>query len=507
MSAEFVGNEVPVSEVDPKQSRRKVLLELAQDFDHPVQVMLDAETLLDGSDDDIKLYHWTKAERSAAELLRGRYLEINIVHVDTSNDEFLNSGMSESVGSDIESPEYIVQPDEMPVQREPLRPKKTPRARIVRKRQSNITEVQPKEKQELKDALGWAAVSETERQRLVVADIELDRVLKERKGSPQVAIEFTAEQDLDAEAANMDPVRVYLNQIGKVALLSAGEEVGLAKRVEAGLYAQHMLDAAKAEGSAPLTIGQRRELQVVARQGDEARNHLVEANLRLVVSLAKRYTGRGMPLLDLIQEGNLGLVHGIEKFDYEKGYKFSTYATWWIRQAITRSMADQGRTIRLPVHRVEMINKLARVKRELHQLLGREATNDELAEESGIPVDKIDGLVRDQRDTISLDQTVGSDEDASLGEFIEDEQEVSPEAAAMFSMRYEDIMKAVETLPERERNVIIMRFGLGDGQVRTLDYIGKLYGLSRERMRQIERDGLKMLRIGENAASLKDYIA
>jgi RNA polymerase nonessential primary-like sigma factor len=225
--------------------------------------------------------------------------------------------------------------------------------------------------------------------------------------------------DLDAQGPAADLVRVYLNGIGKTALLTAAEEVELAKRVEAGVFAQHRLDTAAAEDT-ELDPQYRRDLRAVVRDGARAKNHLLEANLRLVVSLAKRYTGRGMPLLDLIQEGNLGLIRAMEKFDYTKGFKFSTYATWWIRQAITRGMADQSRTIRLPVHLVEQVNKLARIKREMHQNLGREATDEELAEESGIPVEKINDLLEHSRDPVSLDMPVGSDEEAPLGDFIED---------------------------------------------------------------------------------------
>jgi RNA polymerase nonessential primary-like sigma factor len=246
-------------------------------------------------------------------------------------------------------------------------------------------------------------------------------------------------------------------------------------------------------------------LAAVVRDGASARRHLLEANLRLVVSLAKRYTGRGMPLLDLIQEGNLGLIRAMEKFDYAKGFKFSTYATWWIRQAITRGMADQSRTIRLPVHLVEQVNKLARIKRELHQSLGREASDEELAAESGIPVEKINDLLEHSRDPVSLDMPVGSEEEAPLGDFIEDAEAMSAENAVIAELLHTDIRSVLATLDEREHQVIRLRFGLDDGQPRTLDQIGKLFGLSRERVRQIEREVMAKLRNGERADRLRSY--
>ncbi|SDC97010.1 sigma-70 family RNA polymerase sigma factor [Rhodococcus tukisamuensis] len=307
-------------------------------------------------------------------------------------------------------------------------------------------------------------------------------------------------EDLDAQSPAADLVRVYLNGIGRTALLTAAEEVELAKRIEAGLYAAHVLDTRKR-----LTPAKKRDLATVVRQGQSARSHLLEANLRLVVSLAKRYTGRGMPLLDLIQEGNLGLIRAMEKFDYAKGFKFSTYATWWIRQAITRGMADQSRTIRLPVHLVEQVNKLARIKRELHQQLGREATDDELSSESGIPVAKIADLLDHSRDPVSLDMPVGSDEEAPLGDFIEDSEATSAENAVIAGLLHSDIRSVLGTLDEREQQVIRLRYGLDDGQPRTLDQIGKIFGLSRERVRQIEREVMGKLRQGDRAERLRSY--
>ena len=309
-----------------------------------------------------------------------------------------------------------------------------------------------------------------------------------------------SEADLDAQSPAADLVRVYLNGIGRTALLTAEEEVDLAKRIEAGLYAQNVLATAKR-----LSMTRKHDLAQIVREGQAARAHLLEANLRLVVSLAKRYTGRGMPLLDLIQEGNLGLIRAMEKFDYAKGFKFSTYATWWIRQAITRGMADQSRTIRLPVHLVEQVNKLARIKRELHQQLGREATDDELARESGIPVGKIADLLDHSRDPVSLDMPVGSDEEAPLGDFIEDSEATSAESAVIAGLLHTDVRTVLATLDEREQQVIKLRFGLEDGQPRTLDQIGKLFGLSRERVRQIEREVMGKLRKGDRAERLRAY--
>jgi len=315
-----------------------------------------------------------------------------------------------------------------------------------------------------------------------------------------VTIPVRDAEDLDAQGPSADLVRVYLNGIGKTALLSAEQEVELAKRIEAGVFAAYKLETGKR-----LTPQKRADLRAVVRDGNRARSHLLVANLRLVVSLAKRYTGRGMPLLDLIQEGNLGLIRAVEKFDYTKGFKFSTYATWWIRQAISRGMADQSRTIRLPVHLVEQVNKLSRLKRELHQQYGRDATMAELAAESGIPEDRISDLLDHARDPVSLDMPVGSDEEAPLGDFIEDAESTSAEAAVVAGFMHDDIVRVLGTLDEREQVVVRMRYGLDDGKPHTLDEIGRVFGISRERVRQIERDSMNKLRTGERSDALRAY--
>ena len=310
----------------------------------------------------------------------------------------------------------------------------------------------------------------------------------------------------DAElTASADSVRAYLKQIGKVALLNAEEEVELAKRIEAGLYAtQKMSELAEHGGKLP--VQQRRDMQWICRDGDRAKNHLLEANLRLVVSLAKRYTGRGMAFLDLIQEGNLGLIRAVEKFDYTKGYKFSTYATWWIRQAITRAMADQARTIRIPVHMVEVINKLGRIQRELLQDLGREATPEELAKEMDITPEKVLEIQQYAREPISLDQTIGDEGDSQLGDFIEDSEAVVAVDAVSFTLLQDQLQSVLETLSEREAGVVRLRFGLTDGQPRTLDEIGQVYGVTRERIRQIESKTMSKLRHPSRSQVLRDYL-
>jgi RNA polymerase primary sigma factor len=310
----------------------------------------------------------------------------------------------------------------------------------------------------------------------------------------------------DAElTASADSVRAYLKQIGKVALLNAEEEVELAKRIEAGLYATQLMSEVAEKGE-KLTTAQRRDMTWICRDGDRAKNHLLEANLRLVVSLAKRYTGRGMAFLDLIQEGNLGLIRAVEKFDYTKGYKFSTYATWWIRQAITRAMADQARTIRIPVHMVEVINKLGRIQRELLQDLGREPTPEELAKEMDITPEKVLEIQQYAREPISLDQTIGDEGDSQLGDFIEDSEAVVAVDAVSFTLLQDQLQSVLETLSEREAGVVRLRFGLTDGQPRTLDEIGQVYGVTRERIRQIESKTMSKLRHPSRSQVLRDYL-
>jgi RNA polymerase primary sigma factor len=302
--------------------------------------------------------------------------------------------------------------------------------------------------------------------------------------------------------ATADPVKDYLKQIGKVALLNAGQEVELAKRIEAGLFAGEKL----ARHGGGMQDGDRNDLEWIAEDGRRAKDHLLEANLRLVVSLAKRYTGRGMLFLDLIQEGNLGLIRAVEKFDYAKGYKFSTYATWWIRQAITRAMADQARTIRIPVHMVEVINKLARVQRQMLQDLGREPTPDELAVELDMTPEKVIEVQKYGREPISLHTPMGEDGDSEFGDLIEDSEAIRPGEAVSFTLLQEQLHSVLDTLSEREAGVVSMRFGLTDGQPKTLDEIGKVYGVTRERIRQIESKSMSKLRHTSRSDLLRDYL-
>ena len=305
-----------------------------------------------------------------------------------------------------------------------------------------------------------------------------------------------------AAGATADPVKDYLKQIGRVNLLNAEQEVDLSERIEAGLYAQHLLDTEFDK----MDFKRRRELKWAANDGKRAKDHLLEANLRLVVSLAKRYTGRGMLFLDLIQEGNLGLIRAVEKFDWKKGFKFSTYATWWIRQAITRAMADQARTIRVPVHMVEVINKLSRVQRQMLQDLGREPTPDELARELDMPVEKVQEVQKYGREPISLHTPLGEDGDSEFGDLIEDTDAIAPSDAVAFSLLQEQFKQVLETLSPREAGVIKMRYGLEDGQPKTLDDIGRVYGVTRERIRQIESKTMSKLRHPSRSQTLRDFL-
>ncbi|MEU6356418.1 RNA polymerase sigma factor [Streptomyces sp. NPDC047072] len=346
------------------------------------------------------------------------------------------------------------------------------------------------------------------------AEISEDEVLEDTKvadepeGGESAGFVLSDEDEDDAPAqqvaaagATADPVKDYLKQIGKVPLLNAEQEVELAKRIEAGLFAEDKLS--NADKLAPKL---KRELEIIAEDGRRAKNHLLEANLRLVVSLAKRYTGRGMLFLDLIQEGNLGLIRAVEKFDYTKGYKFSTYATWWIRQAITRAMADQARTIRIPVHMVEVINKLARVQRQMLQDLGREPTPEELAKELDMTPEKVIEVQKYGREPISLHTPLGEDGDSEFGDLIEDSEAVVPADAVSFTLLQEQLHSVLDTLSEREAGVVSMRFGLTDGQPKTLDEIGKVYGVTRERIRQIESKTMSKLRHPSRSQVLRDYL-
>ncbi len=303
-----------------------------------------------------------------------------------------------------------------------------------------------------------------------------------------------------------DPVRMYLKEIGKVSLLTAAEEVDLAMKIEAGVEAMAQLDASEEEGGVPLERRERRRLSRIEQVGLDAKQQLIEANLRLVVSIAKRYVGRGMLFLDLIQEGNLGLIRAVEKFDYTKGFKFSTYATWWIRQAITRAIADQARTIRIPVHMVETINKLVRIQRQLLQSLGREPTPEEIAEEMGLTPERVREIQKISQEPVSLETPIGEEEDSQLGDFIEDDAAVVPPDAASSSMLQEQLAKTLEGLAERERKVITLRFGLEDGHPRTLEEVGREFGVTRERIRQIESKTLAKLRHPSRSQKLKDYL-
>ena len=311
-----------------------------------------------------------------------------------------------------------------------------------------------------------------------------------------------AEEELAMKTPTSDPVRMYLKEIGKVPLLTAEEEVDLAKRIEAGLFASEKIQSPSKKIADKL----RRELEAIERDGQIAKRKLVEANLRLVVSIAKRYVGRGMLFLDLIQEGNLGLIRAVEKFDYTKGYKFSTYATWWIRQAITRAIADQARTIRIPVHMVETINKLIRIQRQLLQDLGREPTPEEIAHEMDLTPDKVREILKVSQEPVSLETPIGEEEDSHLGDFIEDSDAVVPIDAASFILLQEQLDSVLHTLSEREKKVIQLRFGLTDGHPRTLEEVGREFGVTRERIRQIESKTLSKLRHPSRSQKLRDYL-
>jgi len=330
---------------------------------------------------------------------------------------------------------------------------------------------------------------------------------EERPGDDELNAVRAASRSTHSEGGSFDPVRMYLKEIGKVPLLTAEQEVMLAKRIEAGIAAAEKIDGVDADGE-PVEISeaQRASLHAVQRDGELARRQLTEANLRLVVSIAKRYVGRGMALLDLIQEGNLGLIRAVEKFDYTKGFKFSTYATWWIRQAITRAIADQARTIRIPVHMVETMNKVLRVQRQMLQELGREPTVEEIAAKVEMTPDKVREIQRIAQEPVSLETPVGEEDDSLLGDFVEDPNVIAPATAAARALLSEAIEEALQELNDRERAVVRLRFGLDDGQIRTLEEVGKEFGVTRERIRQIESKTLAKLRHPTRSQRLRDYL-
>jgi len=335
----------------------------------------------------------------------------------------------------------------------------------------------------------------------VVTEEGIDVVEPSEADEPDEEPSTLSRQQEVAARLSSDPVRMYLKEIGRVPLLTAEGEVDLSKRIEAGLFASEKLAAGSWSGDAT-----RRELEAIERDGQLANKKLVEANLRLVVSIAKRYVGRGMLFLDLIQEGNLGLIRAVEKFDYTRGFKFSTYATWWIRQAITRSIADQGRTIRIPVHMVEAINKLVRVRRQLLQSLGRDATSEEIGRALELSVDKVEELLKISQEPVSLSLPVGEEDDSSLGDFIEDSDAVVPIEAAAFILLQEQLDSVLHSLNEREKKVIQLRFGLTDGHPRTLEDVGQEFGITRERVRQIETKTLSKLRHPSRSQQLRGYL-
>lgn len=340
-----------------------------------------------------------------------------------------------------------------------------------------------------------------------MADAEMSSEKPKKKSRVRTTRNRTRLRGIDASTVMLtgDPVRMYLKEIGKVDLLTAADEVDLAMKIEAGLEATEKLEAQN-QGELELTRAEMRRLSRVEQVGLDAKQALISANLRLVVSIAKRYVGRGMLFLDLIQEGNLGLIRAVEKFDYEKGFKFSTYATWWIRQAITRAIADQARTIRIPVHMVETINKLVRVQRQLLQDLGRDPTPEEIAKEMDMTPERVREIQKISQEPVSLETPIGEEEDSQLGDFIEDSQAVVPPDAASFSMLQEQLTQVLDGLAERERKVIELRFGLADGHPRTLEEVGREFGVTRERIRQIESKTLAKLRHPSRSSKLKDYI-
>ena len=362
---------------------------------------------------------------------------------------------------------------------------------------------------EVRTALDEAGVGPVEAKRVITAIRRRGITIgADAPGAAPTAVVEEEEVDdtWDHEVPTTDLVRVYLTDIGRVALLTAEQEVDLARRIEAGLYASEKLRQADAKEIAKIPVKLRRDLTAVAADGARARNHLLEANLRLVVSLAKRYQGKGLTLLDLIQEGNIGLVRAVEKFDYTKGYKFSTYATWWIRQALQRAIADQGRTIRVPVHMVEQINKALRVKRDLATEYGREPTFAEIGVVLEMTADRIEEILGYGRETLSLETPVGDDGTATFGEFIEDMDAPIAADVVDFGLLQDRLRSVLGTLPDRSAIVMRMRFGLDDGRSRTLDEVGKALGLTRERIRQIERDTLRELRRSDTAATLKAWL-
>jgi RNA polymerase primary sigma factor len=363
---------------------------------------------------------------------------------------------------------------------------------------------------EVRTALDEAGVGPAEAKRVITAirrrGITIGADAPDAAPTAPVVDEDETDDTWDHEVPTTDLVRVYLTDIGRVALLTAEQEVDLARRIEAGLYASEKLRQADAKEIAKIPVKLRRDLQAVAADGGRARNHLLEANLRLVVSLAKRYQGKGLTLLDLIQEGNIGLVRAVEKFDYTKGYKFSTYATWWIRQALQRAIADQGRTIRVPVHMVEQINKALRVKRDLATEYGREPTFAEIGVVLEMTAERIEEILGYGRETLSLETPVGDDGTATFGEFIEDMDAPIAADVVDFGLLQDRLRSVLGTLPDRSAVVMRMRFGLDDGRSRTLDEVGKALGLTRERIRQIERDTLRELRRSDTAATLKAWL-